>query len=103
MGIAPAESGVVCVGCRAPSVANSCPSGCRSDLATRGTYVARTSESDRAASAGHKGSGWLAGVYLLLGCIAVGCFIVVPAVAGAAWLFELVGLSSAAAIAVGVV
>ncbi len=41
-------------------------------------------------------------MYLLLGGVAVGFYVKLPPVAGSPWLFELVGLSSAVAIAVGV-
>ncbi len=41
--------------------------------------------------------------YLLAGGLAVGCYLLVPPLAGNKWLFELVGLSAAVAIAVGVV
>ena len=40
--------------------------------------------------------------YLLAGTVAIGCYVVAPGVAGSAWLFELVGLSAAVAIAVGI-
>ena len=40
--------------------------------------------------------------YLLAGVLAIGCYVLAPGVAGSAWLFELVGLSAAAAIAVGI-
>jgi PAS domain S-box-containing protein len=41
--------------------------------------------------------------YLLAGVIALGCYLAVPPLIGASWLFELVGLSAAGAIVVGVV
>ena len=41
--------------------------------------------------------------YLVAGALAVACYLLVPAVAGSTWLFELVGLSTAAAIAVGLI
>jgi PAS domain S-box-containing protein len=41
-------------------------------------------------------------IYLIAGGIAVGCYLVLPPVANSTWLFELVGLSAAAAIMVGV-
>jgi PAS domain S-box-containing protein len=44
-------------------------------------------------------------VYLLLGGIAIGCYLVLPSMAraGNTWLFELVGLSTVVAIVVGIV
>ena len=44
----------------------------------------------------------MAQLYLLIGSIAVGCYVAVPSVAGSSWLFELVGLSTAVAIGIGV-
>ena len=44
----------------------------------------------------------LSRAYLLAGTVAIGCYVVAPGVAGSAWLFELVGLSAAVAIAVGI-
>ncbi|WP_457110186.1 PAS domain-containing sensor histidine kinase [Marmoricola sp. URHA0025 HA25] len=41
--------------------------------------------------------------YLLGGAVALVCYLFVPPLAGSNWLFELVGLSAAAAIAIGVV
>ena len=41
-------------------------------------------------------------IYLLAGSIAIGCYLVLPPFADSTWLFELVGLSAAVAIAVGV-
>lgn len=41
--------------------------------------------------------------YLLVGCVALVAYVAVPPFAGSTWLFEAVGLSTALAIAVGVV
>jgi PAS domain S-box-containing protein len=41
-------------------------------------------------------------VYLLLGGVVLGCYLVVPPFVGRTWLFELVGLSTVVAIAVGI-
>ena len=42
-------------------------------------------------------------LYLLAGGIAIGCYLVLPPLVGNTWLFELVGLSAAVAIAIGIV
>jgi len=42
-------------------------------------------------------------LYLAAGVVALGCYLAVPPFVGRSWLFELVGLSSAIAIAVGTV
>ncbi len=55
-----------------------------------------------APGAGRDESGRVSRVYLLAGGIVLACYLVVPPFAGSTWLFELVGLSSAVAIAVGV-
>jgi PAS domain S-box-containing protein len=49
-----------------------------------------------------KVSGGVSRLYLLVGGIALGCYLLLPPVVGSTWLFELVGLSAAVAIAVGV-
>ena len=48
------------------------------------------------------GSGWLSWAYCLLGLLAIGCYLLVPPLAGNPWLFTLVGSSAAVAIVVGV-
>ncbi len=64
---------------------------------------ASSARSDCAAGAGRKATGRVSLLYLLLGGVAIGCYIAVPRVAGDPRLFELVGLSSAVAIGVGLV
>jgi PAS domain S-box-containing protein len=48
-------------------------------------------------------SGRVSRTYLVGGLVALGCYLAFPPVAGSSWLFELVGLSAAAAITFGVV
>ncbi len=66
--------------------------------------VARVVEprGSRVLSPGHERSGRVSKLYLLGGGILLGCYLVLPPFAGSPWLFELVGLSTAVAIAVGV-
>lgn len=60
-----------------------------------------STRSDRKADGVRKATGRVSRLYLLLGSIAIGCYLWLPTVAGSSWLFELVGLSSAVAIGVG--
>ena len=89
-----------CTNCGTPLSDAPCPQGCGTRLATHGVIPASDFGSDLAASAGREVSGRVSRMYLLGGSIALGCY-VVPPFAGNTWLFELVGLSTAVAIAVG--
>lgn len=62
------------------------------------------SQMDRARGegGGSSASGRASRLYLLAGAGAVGSYLVLPPVVGSTWLFELVGLSAAVAIAIGV-
>jgi PAS domain S-box-containing protein len=79
----------------------SCPSGCKPSLATSGTIHASGSGSGFAVSAGRK-SGRLSQIYLLVGCVVLVCYVVVPPFIGSPVVMGLVGLSTAVAIAIGV-
>lgn len=102
MRTAPAETRALCVDCATPLLQASCPQGCGTRPATDRTIPARGSTSDAAPIGRRQATDRASRLYLLLGSIAIGCYVALPPVAGSSWLFELVGLSSAVAIAVGV-
>ncbi len=61
-----------------------------------------SSRSDLKSSAGRTPGGRLPWMYLLAGLLALGSYVAVPPFVGDTWLFELVGLSAAVAIVVGI-
>ena len=69
---------------------------------TIGHTEAGSAQLGHSAADGSSVNGRVSRLYLLAGAAAVCCYLVVPPFANSTWLFQLVGLSAAAAITVGV-
>ncbi len=94
------ETLATCTSCGSRPLDAPCHPGCAARLEIPRPTAASRPPSDATAAAW---SGRLSGAYLLLGVVAIICYEVVPPFAGSKWLFQLVGLSAAAAISVGVI
>ena len=92
----PVRTQSTCPDCGTPVQRTSCPQGCPTRPSTA------DAESDIGPDAGRDPGGRLSRWYLLGGALALGAYVALPPLLGSAWLFELVGLSAAAAILVGV-